>query len=687
MNDLASTSSSGATLIGRLAGRGRGASSWLAGERLGLAVMALVVGAGAGLGAAVFRWFIFAFTWLATGHREFGQQGHVPSLHMPWLGIWFVLIVPLLGGLLYGPLIQRFAKEARGHGVPEVMLAVSENGGRIRPQVTIVKALASALCIGTGGSVGREGPIVQIGSAFASTLGQIVRMSENRLRIIVACGAAGGIAATFNAPITGLFFGFEIVLREFSLDALFATILASVSGAVVSRAFFGSAPFFAAVPHGLVVTNDSTFALVIVLGLGAGLIGVGFKTVLYRLEDLGDELWNGRPEWARPAVGGLALGLILLALPQMYGVGYPVMDKVIAGHVVLGLIVLFMVGKILAASVTLSIGGSGGVFAPSLFIGAMAGMAFGIIVEHLFGPAIGPPAMYAVVAMGGVFAAAAQAPLTAIASVVEMTGNFGLTLPIMLAAGIAAALSKRMTYGSIYTTKLLRRGIDIERPRVTDVLKTLVVADVMQPVPPVEAENGRPLSSGGREANGQEAHPCQWEELIGPVADAREAQALFADESLEQALRQLVLYGHAGLPVMSHDGQLEGWVTRQNVLRKVASSISSTPAQVERGAIAADFAVDNPLSTAHSPPSPLSGHEIVELAVTEESPALGRTVGELSLPSGSRVVAATRGREIVPLEPESTLTAGERLILLTPAAEGEDGKHGKSIDDARLEAR
>jgi chloride channel protein, CIC family len=686
VTDLASSSSSGATLTASVARRARAASSWLGGERLGLAVMALVVGAGAGLGAAVFRWLIFAFTWLATGHREFGQQGHAPSLHLPWLGIWFVLVVPVIGGLLYGPLIQRFAKEARGHGVPEVMLAVAENGGRIRPQVTIVKALASALCIGTGGSVGREGPIVQIGSALASTLGQVVRMSESRLRIIVACGAAGGIAATFNAPITGLFFGFEIVLREFSLDALFATILASVTGAVVSRAFFGSAPFFAAVPHGLVVTNDSTFVLVIVLGLGAGLIGVGFKTILYRLEDLGDDLWKGRPEWARPAVGGLALGLLLLVLPQMYGVGYPVMDEVIAGHVVFGLIVLFMVGKVLAASLTLSIGGSGGVFAPSLFIGAMAGMAFGIVVEHLFGPSIGPPAVYAIVAMGGVFAAAAQAPLTAIASVVEMTGNFGLTLPIMLAAGIAAALSKRMTYGSIYTTKLLRRGIDIERPRVTDVLKTLVVADVMQPVPQIQGENGRALSSDVREGNGHAGRPRQWEELIGPVADVREAQALFADESLEQALRLLVLYGHAGLPVMSHDGQLEGWVTRHDVLRKVAGSISSTPAAVERGAVAADVAVDDPVSTAHSLASPLTGHEIVELAVTAESPAVGRRVCELTLPGGSRVVAATRGREIVPLEPESTLAAGERLILLTPAATGEDGEQEASTGDVTLEA-
>src|SRR6201996_2089490 len=438
--------------------------TWLRSGRGGLFLLALLIGAGAGLSAVAFRYLVYFFTWLATGHDEFGQQGYVGSAHLPGLGLGFFVLIPVIGGLLYGPLIARFAPEARGHGVPEVMIAVADQGGRIRPQVALVKALASAVCIGTGGSVGREGPIVQVGSALASTLGQVVRMSENRLRIVVACGAAGGIAATFNAPITGLFFGFEIVLREFSLDALFATSLAAVTGDVVSRAFFGSAPFFAGIPHGLTVGGDYTYLLIVVLGIVAGLIGVAFKTFLYRLEDVGDELWKGRAEGARPAGGGVLLGALLLVLPQMYGVGYPVMDRTVAGHYLVWFIVVLMVGKVLATTLTLSIGGSGGVFAPSLFIGAMAGMAFGMGAHDLFGPAIGPPAMYAVVAMGGVFGAAAQAPLTAIASVIEMTGNFTLTLPIMLASGIAAALSKELSYGSVYTTKLLRRGIDIERP-------------------------------------------------------------------------------------------------------------------------------------------------------------------------------------------------------------------------------
>ena len=204
------------------------AGGWLRASRAGLFVIAVLVGAGSGLGAVAFRYLIYFFTWLATGHVQFGQDGYVGSSHLPWLGLAFFVVIPVIGGIIYGPLIYRYAREARGHGVPEVMIAVAENGGRIRPQVSVVKALASALCIGAGGSVGREGPIVQIGSALASGLGQWVRMPENRMRILVACGAGGGIAATFNAPITGVFFGVEIILRELSADALFTVMLSAM---------------------------------------------------------------------------------------------------------------------------------------------------------------------------------------------------------------------------------------------------------------------------------------------------------------------------------------------------------------------------------------------------------------------------------------------------------------------------
>jgi chloride channel protein, CIC family len=640
-------------------------AAWLGGSRLGLVVMALFVGGAAGLGAVVFRELIYAVTWMMTGHEEFGQQGRVASLHFPGLGIWFLLLVPILGGLLYGPLVERYAKEARGHGVPEVMLAVAKNGGRIRPPVTIVKALASALCIGTGGSVGREGPIVQIGSAFASTVGQLVRMSESRLRVIVACGAAGGIAATFNAPLTGLFFGFEIVLREFSLEALLATALSAVTADLVGRAFFGAGPIFSAIPHEIPTPHDYAYLLIAALGLAAGLVGVGFKAVLYKLEDLADELWRTRPEWARPAVGGLALGAVLLALPQMYGVGYPVIERVIAGHYALWFIVILMIGKVFASSLTLSIGGSGGVFAPSLFTGAAGGMTFGVVARHLLGAEVGPAAMYAVIAMGGVFAAAAQAPLTAIASVLEMTANFTLTLPVMLAAGIAAALSKRLSYGSIYTTKLLRRGTDIERPRATSALESLTVTDVMHSFP--DGGEGLRLEEDDDGAAMADLATDSWAWLAGPVTDVREPQALFVDEGLEQALRQLVLYGRDGLPVLSHDGhEVKGWITRNDVLHALDERVRETAREIERGARAADVNARDPASDVLLPSTPLRDHQLIELTLRDGSPATDQRLGEIRWPRGSHVVAVTEGREVVVPRSDLRLRAGDRIIVLAP---------------------
>ncbi len=216
---------------------------WLRGSAAGLMALAVVTGAGAGGGAVGFRYLILGFTEVFTGRSDYSDAGHVASPHFPVLGIYFVLLVPVIGGLIYGPIVDRFAKEARGHGVPEVMLAVSERGGRIAPQVAIVKSLASALCIGSGGSVGREGPIVQIGSALGSSIGQWLRVPESRLRLLVACGAAGGISATFNAPIAGVFFALELILRDFETESFGAVVLASVTADVIGRAAFGNHPF------------------------------------------------------------------------------------------------------------------------------------------------------------------------------------------------------------------------------------------------------------------------------------------------------------------------------------------------------------------------------------------------------------------------------------------------------------
>lgn len=510
------------------------AGVWLRESSSGLAVLAVTIGAGAGLGAVAFRWLITTFTHLFSGHADYSAAGGEAHPWFPALGPWFLLIAPVLAGLVYGPLVYRFAPEARGHGVPEVMYAVAEKGGRIPAQVTVVKALASALTIGSGGSVGREGPIVQIGSALGSTFGRWFRLPESRLRVLVACGAAGGIAATFNAPMAGPFFAMELILRDFAVESFGAVVLSSVTAGVVGRAVFGNVAFLDLPPFTL--RNPVEYLLFVVLGVVVGACGVLFTKVLYRIEDACDWIWRG-PEWLRPAVGGLVLGGLLLALPEMYGVGYPVLQNAVEGKYVFGFLLLLLVGKIVATSLTIGIGGSGGVFAPSLFIGAMGGTAFGIAVHAWLPGMTASPGVYGLIGMGAAFAGAARAPITAVIILFELTGQYTIILPLMTAIVVATLTSKTLLReDTIYTLKLRRRGVDIDKGPEARRLAGTTVAQVLEPLP----------------------------------------DALREDTGLRPAARALALSGHGILPVVSADGRYHGCVTARAVAEALTDDRAET---------------------------------------------------------------------------------------------------------------
>jgi CIC family chloride channel protein len=561
--------------------------SWLQGSPAGLVAVALAVGVGAGAGAVVFRYLILWCTRLFTGHADYAGAGHAANPWFPQVGFWFVVLAPVLGGLVYGPLVESFAREARGHGVPEVMLAVAKHGGRIRPQVAAIKSLASAICIGSGGSVGREGPIVQIGAALGSTLGQVLGLSDARLRLLVACGAAAGISATFNAPIAGVLFALELILRDFEAQAFGAVVLASVAASVVGRAAFGSAAFLALPPFQ--VSSLWDFALYAGLGLVAALVGVGFIRTLYGLEDLADRLWHG-PEWLRPAAGGLVLGLLLLALPEMYGVGYPVLESAIRGEYGTVFLLVLLGGKILATSLTIAIGGSGGVFAPSLFIGAAAGAAYGQIAHGLLPGVAGPAGAYGLVGMGAVFAAASRAPITSLLIIFELTGDYQIILPLMFSIALAAPIGHLLSEDTIYTAKLRRRGIDIAKSRAAGLMTALKVREAMQPISSV-LPHDMPVSQAIAQFNLKDRD-------VLPVADhanrycgvvtarvveerveasdtrvtvgelAREAPAVTEDQTLEEAARKLVGADDSGLPVLTADRRgIVGWLTHRDLLR------------------------------------------------------------------------------------------------------------------------
>lgn len=557
----------------------------------GLLVLALVIGAGAGLGSIVFRWCITTFTRLFTGHEDYAASPGAGHPHLPWLGPYFVLLAPVIGGLLYGPLVNRFAKEARGHGVPEVMLAVAQRGGRISPKVAVVKTLASALCIGSGGSVGREGPIVQIGSALGSTLGRVTKVTEGRMKLLVACGAAGGIAATFNAPLAGVFFAMELILGTFTAEAFGATVLAGVSASVIGRAAFGDVTFLN-LPD-FHVDHLAQYALFALLGVIAAAVGVGFARVLYLIEDACDWAWRG-PEWLRPAVGGLALGLVLLALPEMYGVGYPVLQKATEGGYAVGFLLLLLVGKTIATSLTIGIGGSGGVFAPSLFIGAMLGAAYGTGLHHLLPGTAGAVGAYALVGMGAVFAGASRAPITAVVILFELTGEYGIILPLMLAIVLATAVSRLLSKDTVYTLKLRRRGIDLEGAVPGAPIGTQQVGAVMEALPsPLPAATALAdaaalLSRSGHgalpvvDADGHYAgivtaqavaealaeQPYDAPTLVGRLAVP--PVPVTADQPLAQALHALLSAPGTGVPVLdSRQGEPVGWLSHQSVLHAV----------------------------------------------------------------------------------------------------------------------
>ena len=565
-------------------------------SRFGLIPLAVLVGAGVGGGAVVFRWLIGVCTRALSGHTDYSEAGHAINQHVPWLGPYFVVLAPVLAGAIYGPVVQRWAREARGHGVPEVMLAVARHGGRISWRVALVKSLASALCIGGGGSVGREGPIVQIGSALGSAFGTLLRFSESRLRLLVACGAAGGISATFNAPLAGVFFAMELILGEFTTESFGMVVLASVTASVVGRAAFGDVAFLQL--PAFTVQHGSQYLWFALLGVLAGAVGVLFTRVLYLIEDACDWAWRG-PEWLRPAVGGVLLGGLLLVLPQMYGVGYPVLERAVGGGYVVGMLLVLLVGKILATSLTIGIGGSGGVFAPSLYIGAMTGVAYGDVLGLIAPGQVGVLGAYGLIGMGAVFAGATRAPITGVIIIFELTGEYSLILPLMTAIVLATIVSRALSRDTIYTLKLRRRGIDLDGASERHALAGHTVADAMGPPPeplgtsdPVSLAASRlaasphgvlpVLDAEGRYAGTVRARavaealaehrPGSPENLVTTVGEiTHPTQPLHPDTELPAALDAMIEAHGAGLPVLIPDrdgetGKLVGWITYQSVL-------------------------------------------------------------------------------------------------------------------------
>ncbi len=438
-------------------------------------ILGIIVGIFSGFVAVGFRWLIVFFQ--RTTIKE--SDGILSALSQ--LPVWWIILVPVLGGAVVGPIIYFFAREAKGHGVPEVMQAIALKNGVIRPRVAIVKSLASAITISTGGSVGQEGPIIQVGSAVGSTIGQWLNVTPERLKILVGCGAAAGIAATFNAPIAGAFFALEVIIGNFGLLSFSPIIISSVMATVISRAFFGNTPIFAMPLYSLVSIWE--IPLYIVLGVFTGIVGVAFTESVYASEKFFDNL--KMPEYLKTAFGAIFLGIFIALTPHVFGGGYESIGMMLEGEFGWHVLLFLLIMKLLATSTTLGSGGSGGIFAPALFLGAASGGMFGKLVHNFFPASTASSGAYAMVGMGAVVAAATHAPITSILILFEITNDYKIILPVMIACTIATIIARKINQDSIYTMKLSLRGISLNQGREEIIMRSFTVGDIMRPNTPV----------------------------------------------------------------------------------------------------------------------------------------------------------------------------------------------------------
>jgi chloride channel protein, CIC family len=636
-------------------------------------MIALVVGLAGGAGVWLFKFLIRLVNQLF--------YGGIGATLAPWGG-WTVALLPVLGGLVVGLIVHFFIGEERHHGVAGVMEAVALAGGRLRYKRLPAKTAAAIVSIGAGASVGPEDPSVQIGANLGSMFGQRLHLSDDRVRTLVAAGAASGISAAFNAPIAGVFFALELVLGEISGGALGVVVIASVVSAVFTQAVSGPQPAFSIPSY----TFNSVWELplYLVLGLLAGPVAVAYIRLLYGAQDAFHHLPR-IPHWAKPMIAGLIVGIAGLFVPQALGVGYDTIQSILTGQITgIVFLLVLMVTKLVLTSVSIGGGFVGGVFAPSLFIGSALGGAFGELSAGLFpGLHIQAPA-YAMVGMAAVLAGAVHAPLTAILLPFEMTNDYRVILPLMFAVVVSLVVSQRLNHDSIYTLGLARKGIRLQRGRDVEVLETVTVGEVMQPAPFTLLETDT-LSKASELFLATRHHGVpvvdQRDELVGIItiqdldkipadnwpsstiseACTRDIQVTYPEESIGSALRRMGRQDVGRLPVVSRDNprHLLGLLRRADLVRAYDAALTRRAAirhiahQVRLDAITE------------------SQVSVEEVHIQPGSACDGRLVKEIPWPQDCIITSLRRGREVLIPHGDTLLQAGDLLVAVAerPAKE------------------
>lgn len=466
-------------------------------HRSGLFALAVLVGAGSGGAAVLFRLGIERWSLLLTGAGDYTLSLGPSFGALSFAGRRFVLIAPVLSGLLVGPLMARLGRTRTGHGVSGVMSSAQHGDGSMAPLPALASTAAATLTIGGGGSVGPEGPIAELGAAVSTLVSRRLGLPVHFLRLLAGAGTAAGIASAFNAPLAGAFFAMEVVLLDFTLDAFAFVVLACVSSTVLSHHLLGTT-LSLSLPR-LDLAGDAQLGWVALLGVIGGAAGVVFSRCVSVTADLTARAAERAraPVWLRPVLGGALVGLMLLVVPETYGESSAVLNRALDGRYTAAALLGLAAAKAVATSVTLGTGFSGGVFAPSLCIGGMLGAAMGMLAAPDSPTAA---AVFGVIGMGAVFSGAARAPITGVVLIIEMTGQYDLLVPLMLAVVLATVTGRFLTRTTIYTETLRRRGQDPEDPMRTTLVGRAVARSLMGEPPAVLDEDDSPARAAAEMA-------------------------------------------------------------------------------------------------------------------------------------------------------------------------------------------
>ncbi len=502
-------------------------------------LMAIMIGGAAGYAALAFRWVVGLVQQMLLGFG--GDRVYVQAGELAW---WHLLLVTTVGGLAVGLFIRFVMPERRPLGVADVIEASALRGGRMPLFAGLGAAAASAASIGVGASVGREGPVVHLGATLASWLAQRFRLGRAQQQTLLGCGVAAAIAASFNAPIAGVLFALEVVVGHYALSAFAPVVMASVIGTLISHMHFGSFPAFIVPPHQIVsLLEFPAFAL---LGIASAIAAILFMRSISLATDVAGRLPG--PDWLRPALGGLGVGLIALALPQVLGVGYGVTSDALKELLPLSLLLTILLAKTAATAISLGFGFAGGVFSPSLVIGAMLGGAFGLIAAQVFPDHASSHGAYTLIGMGAVAGAVLGAPISTIVIVFELTGDYAVTIAVMVSVVIASVITQQAQGRSFFIWQLARRGLSLKDGREVGLLRAVRVRDVMDDT----------------------------FDLIAPEA------------KLEEVRRCLIGSAYGELFVTDNDGRLEGTIT----FAELGEAAFEDPDDDDR--IAGDLARKNP---------------------------------------------------------------------------------------------